>query len=164
MGKPNLNLRKDNEPSEAANQLKFAVDAFVEQECEVIGAILNRVEPEKESEFKSALKKKLGGTGEKKELTVIPDNEFLASPSVIEIAAQLDAEILFGAEHTYKNIVQRFSVAGMTLSNYLDFITENCAVVASADRGEVILGTLQAQLSDNYQATPNRVILNQDKV
>ncbi|MFY0627182.1 MAG: phosphate acetyltransferase [Reichenbachiella sp.] len=141
---------KDNEPEEAANQLKFAVDAFVEQECEVIGAILNRVDPEKESAFKSAVKKKLGGTGKKKELTVIPDNEYLGSPSVIEIAEQLDAKILFGKDHIAKNIVQRFSVAGMTLSNYLDFLTENCAVVASADRGEVILGTLQAQLSDNY--------------
>ena len=141
---------KDKEAADAANELKFAMDSFLEEECEVIGAILNRVDPTLEYDFKEALKQKLGGTGKKKELTVIPDNIVLSSPSVAEIVDQLDAEVIFGKGFLDKNLVYRFSVAGMSLGNYLEKITENCAVIVSGDRSEIVLGSLQANRSESY--------------
>ena len=141
---------KDKQSTDAANELKFALDSFLDEECEVIGAILNRVDPTQEEVFKKALKQKLGGTGRKKELTVIPDNIVLSSPSVSEIVEQLNAEVLFGKDFLDKNLVYRFSVAGMSVGNYLEKITENCAVIASGDRGEIVLGSLQANRSENY--------------
>ncbi len=141
---------KNKEAAVAADELKFALDSFLEEECEVIGAILNRVDPEREDEYKKALRQKLGGTGKQKELTVIPDNILLSSPSVAEIVEQLEAEVLFGKNYLAKNLVYRFSVAGMSLANYLDKITENCAVIVSGDRSEIVLGSLQANRSESY--------------
>ncbi|MCV9386937.1 phosphate acetyltransferase [Reichenbachiella ulvae] len=141
---------QNKSPEEATSALKFALDSFEEEECEVIGAIINRVEETTAESFKATLKKKLGGTGKNKELSVIPDNSILSSPSVAEIAEQINAKILFGTEYMHKQIVSRYSVAGMTLSNYLTFLTENCAVVASADRAEIIMGALQAHQSKNF--------------
>ncbi|MBU2884930.1 phosphate acetyltransferase [Gilvimarinus agarilyticus] len=137
-------------PEEAASTLKFALDSFEEEETEVIGAILNRVEEEKIQDYKTNLKKKLGGTGKNKELAVIPNNDILSSPSVAEITEELNAKVLFGEELLHQKIVHRYSVAGMTLANYLTFLTENCAVVASADRAEIIMGSLQAHQSTTY--------------
>lgn len=140
----------NKEPEEAAQSMKFALDSFQHEECEVIGAILNRVNPERINEYAEILKLKLGGTGKGKEIAVIPDNEILSSPSVAEIKEQLNAKVLFGEELLHKKLVHRYSVAGMTLANYLTFLTEDCAVVTAADRAEIIMGTLQAQQSKNY--------------
>ncbi|PIB37385.1 phosphate acetyltransferase [Reichenbachiella sp. 5M10] len=141
---------QDKTPTDATSTLKYALDSFEVEECEVIGAIINRVKEEEHDAFKTVLKKKLGGTGKNKELAVIPNNILLSSPSVAEVAEQLNAKILFGEDIIHQKSVYRYSVAGMTLANYLTFITENCAVIASADRAEIIMGSLQAHLSDTY--------------
>ncbi len=49
---------KDKEPHEAARNLKVAMDSFIAHECEVIGAIVNRVDPAKQTEFEEALRSK----------------------------------------------------------------------------------------------------------
>jgi phosphate acetyltransferase len=69
---------------------------------------------------------------------------------VAEIVDQLNAEILFGAQLINEKQVSSYSVAAMSLPSYLTFLKENCMVVTSADRGEIILGTLQANQSESY--------------
>ncbi|MGL1887399.1 MAG: phosphate acetyltransferase [Reichenbachiella sp.] len=137
-------------PEDAADSMKFALESFEDEECEVIGAILNRVNEKSIEDFQRALRKKLGTTGKDKELAVIPNNSILSSPSVAEIVDQLDARVLFGKELIHNTLVRRYSVAGMSLANYLTFLTENCAVVVPADRAEIVMGALHAHQSETY--------------
>ena len=141
---------KDKSPREAAGSIQLAVSSFMNLDCEVIGTILNRVSADQVADFTKEFNQKLQSYPDLGEVSIVPESKMLSNPSVIEITEQLDAEILFGEELIYTNLVERFSVAGMGLTNYLDFLTENCAVIASSDRGEIIVGSLQAHLSSNY--------------
>ena len=137
-------------PEEAARQLRVAMDNFLEEETEVIGALVNRVPEERTGEFLQELRAKLGGTGKRKELAVIPHDDTLASPTVREVAEQLGASVLFAADEALDRPVRRFSVAAMQLPGLLNYVTEDCAIITPADRGDVMVGTLVAHRSDNY--------------
>ena len=141
----------ERSPAEAARQLRVAMDNFHEEETEVIGAIVNRVPEGREEEYLRELRRRLGGTGKHKEMAVIPYDHTLASPTVREIAAGLGAEVLFpGDPSAIERPVRRFSLAAMQLPGLLDFVTDDCAVVTPADRGDIVVGSLVANRSSNY--------------
>ena len=139
------------EPAEAARQLRVAMDNFHAEETEVLGAIVNRVPPERLEAFDRELRARLGGTGRRKAMAVLPYSELLASPSVREVCDALGARVLFaGSEEAMERPVRRFSVAAMQVPGLLDFLTEDCAVVTPADRGDVLVASLAAHRSANY--------------
>ena len=141
----------DRSPEEATRQLRVAMDNFLAEETEVIGAVLNRVPEGREDDYLRELRRRLGGTGKKKEMAVIPYDHTLASPTVREIAAGLGAEVLYpGDPEAFERPVRRFSLAAMQLPGLLDFVTDDCAVVTPADRGDIIVGSLLAHRSSNY--------------
>lgn len=135
---------------EATRQLRVAMDNFLEEETEVIGAILNLVPEGKEDEYHKALTKRLGGTGKHKAMAVIPYDELLASPTVREVAESIGAQMLFTAEDALERPVRRFSIAAMQLPGLLDFVTEDCAIVTPADRGDIVVGSLMASRASNF--------------
>ncbi len=137
-------------PGEAARQLRVAMDNFQQEETEVIGAIVNRVPAEHAPAYLAELRASLGGTGKHKELAVIPYDDTLASPTVREVATQLGASILYAADDTLERPVRRFSVAAMQLPGLLNYVTEDCAIITPADRGDIMVGTLVAHRSPNY--------------
>ena len=139
---------RDRAPAEATRQLRVALDNFTAEETEVIGAILNRVPADAVAAFDEALRSRLGGTGKRKAMAVIPHSELLASPTVREVADGLGAEpVVAAAEGALERPVRRFSIAAMQLPGLLDFVTEDCAIVAPADRGDIIVGALAAHRS-----------------
>ncbi len=143
---------QNRSPAEAARQLRVAMDNYLAEETEVIGAIINRVPREEADAYLSELRSRLGGTGKRKAMAVIPYDETLASPTVREVSTQLGAEVLYAAEEALERPVRRFSVAAMQLPGLLSYITEDCAIITPADRGDVMVGTLVAHRSKNYPA------------
>ena len=141
---------QNRSPEEAARQLRVAMDNFLQEETEVIGAIVNRVPVEEAPAYLTQLRASLGGTGKNKELAVIPYDDTLASPTVREVATQLGASILYAAEDTLERPVRRFSVAAMQLPGLLNYVTADCAIITPADRGDIMVGTLVAHRSPNY--------------
>ncbi len=141
---------QNRSPGEAARQLRVAMDNFLQEETEVIGAIVNRVPAEQAPAYLAELRTSLGGTGKQKELAVIPYDDTLASPTVREVATQLGASILYAADDTLERPVRRFSVAAMQLPGLLNYVTEDCAIITPADRGDIMVGTLVAHRSPNY--------------
>ena len=61
----------------------------------------------------------------------------------------LDAKVLFGESHL-NNQSGSFAVGAMQLRNFLRNIFENCLVITPGDRADLILGSLQANMSRNY--------------
>ena len=143
---------KNRSADEATRQLRVAMDNFMQEETQVIGAILNLVPEGKEDKYLKALKMRLGGTGKHKAMAVIPYNELLASPTVREVRDFLGATMLFEAEEALEKPVRRFSVAAMHLPGLLDFVSEDCAIVTPSDRGDIIVGSLMASQASSYPA------------
>lgn len=141
---------RNRNPDEATRQLRVAMDNFLQEETEVIGAILNLVPEGREDEYLSALKARLGGTGKHKAMAVIPYDELLASPSVREVCEGLQAQMLFAVDEALEKPVRRFSIAAMQLPGLLDYVSEDCAIVTPADRGDIVIGSLMASRATSY--------------
>ncbi len=125
--------------------MQLAIESFHDEDYDVMGAVVNRADPDKIQPLLKAMKKELP-TG--LFLSVIPTNDLLKSPTVKEIVAHLDADILYGGDKLDAQ-VYRYSVAAMQLHNYLDKVTERSVVITPGDRGDIILGTLAAHQSQN---------------
>ncbi len=139
---------------ELNGNLQIAYDAFKDKGVEVLSVIANKVKPKNQALVVADLEKHFP-----KEVIVsaIPLDPALASPSIKEIVEVLDAKILFG-ESYINNQAESFSVGAMQLRNYLTYLKENCLVITPGDRADIILGALQANISDNYPAISGVVL------
>jgi phosphate acetyltransferase len=123
-----------------------ALHNFESRDVQVIGILANRVNVEQRDDVEEILKLQLP-----KELliAVIPWDQRLQSPTMQEICNTLNAKVIFG-DHLLTNQVDHFVTGAMMLPGFLNHIRENCLIVTPGDRGDIILGALQANLSTNY--------------
>ena len=66
-----------------------------------------------------------------------------------EILEQLGGKLLFG-EAQLNNQVDNFVTGAMQLPHFLNHVSENVLIVTPGDRGDIIIGALQASSSANY--------------
>lgn len=137
----------DRSIAEIINPIQLATENFVENDCEVLGVVVNKADRADIEDIYTELRSEL--VVKDLFLSVIPENRLLKSPTVAEVAEYLDAEVLYGSDQL-KNPVFRYSIAAMHLQNYLNKLTDKCLVITPGDRGEVVLGVLQAHNSQNY--------------
>ncbi|WP_034925192.1 phosphate acetyltransferase [Gillisia sp. CAL575] len=131
---------------ELVGNLQMAFDSFKDKGVEVLCVIANKVEVENQNLVISELKEHLPS---EVIVNAIPLNPVLGFPSIKEIIDVLDGKILFG-ESYINNQAGSFSVGAMQLPNYLKHLKENGLVITPGDRADIILGALQAHISDNY--------------
>ena len=119
---------------------------FQARDVQVLGVVVNRVKPEQQTDILELLSMQVP-----KEimLSVIPWNQDLQSPTMKEICEGLGAKLLFG-ENALANQVDNFVTGAMMLPNFLNHIKENVLIVTPGDRGDIIIGAIQANLSANY--------------
>ncbi len=131
-----------NKPvAETLRSIKLSLDSICEKDCNVIATIVNRVDPENEKKLIKQLKRKdLGQTGL---VYTIPDKKTLGNPTVGEIAAILDAEILYGKEKLNTHVYS-FTVAAMQLRNFLERIEHGTLIITPGDRSDVVVACLSA--------------------
>jgi phosphate acetyltransferase len=129
------------------NSCRATFDAFQELGAQVLGMIVNRAELTELDQLRTALKQEL--FQDDIMVSVIPAHSTLSSPTMKEIAEQLDARILFGADRL-DWLAHRPLVIAMQLENYLSHLTENALLITSGDRSDVILSALQAHQSQRY--------------
>ncbi len=137
---------KNKSLDELLGNLYMAYDSFMEKDVEVLLIIANKVQQENLDVVTNGLKKKLPNNVL---VGTIPINIILGSPTVKEIAQELDAKVLFG-ENYINNKVGGFSVGAMQLRNYLTHLKKDSLVITPGDRADIILGALQANISSNY--------------
>ncbi len=132
---------------EFVNNLLSAYDLFVEKEVNVLSVVANKVKSKNLDWVTKELHKKLP-----KEVIVnaIPIIHALANPTIKEVIEDLDATILFGEKECLNNQIGHFIVGAMQLRNFLLRLEENTLIVTPGDRADLILGALQAHMSDNY--------------
>ncbi len=128
------------------NNMYAAYDLFAEREVEVLAVIANKVKNKNLVGVKKSLLEKLP---KKIIVNAIPNIKNLSKPSVKEIKDAMDAKVLFGEDRLHHQ-VSNFVVGAMTLHNFLPRIKNNSLMVTPGDRSDLILGALQAHISDSY--------------
>jgi len=126
--------------------LQIAYDSFKDKDVEVLAVIANKVQEKNIPLILSNLSKRFPS---KVLINAIPIISSLADPTIKEIAANLGAKVLFG-ENYLNNQASNFGVGAMQLRNYLTHLSFNSLVVTPGDRADIILGALQANVSENY--------------
>ena len=137
---------KNKTLGELVGNLYMAYDSFKEKGVDVLLIVANKVQPENVSIVSEGLKEKLPNDVL---VGTIPVNPILGSPTLKEIAQELDAKILFGEDYI-NNQVGSFSVGAMQLRNYITHLKDDSLVITPGDRADIILGALQANISTNY--------------
>ncbi|WP_405413877.1 phosphate acetyltransferase [Maribacter sp. Asnod1-A12] len=137
---------KNKTLDELVGNLYMAYDSFREKGVEVLLIVANKVQPENVSIVNKGLKEKLPNDVL---VGTIPVNNILGSPTLKEIAQELDAKVLFGEDYI-NNQVGSFSVGAMQLRNYITHLKSDSLVITPGDRADIILGALQANISTNY--------------
>ena len=141
--------------TEFANNLMSAYDLFEENEVRVLSVVANIVQPKNLEWVKEELYQKLP---KNVVVNAIPLIKFLVNPTVKEVVRELDAEILFADGDALNNQIEHFIVGAMQLRNYLPRLQENSLIVMPGDRSDLILGALQANISNNYPVVSGIVL------
>lgn len=128
--------------------IKTALQIAQRNHAKVIGIIINQIDSQQESaalELYNKLFKDIPL------ISVVPEFEKLANPSVAEIADKLKADVLYGAAELSRP-VRQFTVAAKTVSNFLESrIDRNgMLIITPDDRVDILLGSLLADQSANY--------------
>lgn len=122
------------------------VNGFISKGVQILTLVANKVEEGKEEEIAKRLKTALPADIL---ITTIPMHVELSNPTMEEIRQSLEAKILFG-ENLLTNRVDHSIVGAMQLHNFLNRLQNNTLVVTPGDRGDLIIGALQANISKSF--------------
>jgi len=136
----------DKKKKDFINTMQLSYNSFIQKEVDVIGVIANKIEVDEMEYIKTELRKVIP---KEVHIDVVPKVNFLANPTVKEVAEALNGKILFG-EQFLDNSIGSYSTGAMQLRNYLTRIRENALVITPGDRADIILGAIQANSSSNY--------------
>jgi len=128
------------------NNMYAAYDLFEEREVEILAVIANKIQAKNMDWVGKELRKKLP---KKVIVNTIPTIEHLINPTIKELKDALGAKVLIG-ENRLNHEISNFVIGAMQLHNYLPRLKENTLMVAPGDRSDLILGALQAHISDSY--------------
>lgn len=139
---------------EFVNSLALACDSFADHGVQVLMAVANKIEPENREMILKRLEQELP---RQVLLAAIPVNRALANPSIREIVEAIQGKVLFGEDHL-DNQADHFGVGAMQLRNYLHHMGQDALVITPGDRADIILGALQANISNNYPSVSGIVL------
>ncbi|HUC82068.1 MAG TPA: phosphate acetyltransferase, partial [Flavisolibacter sp.] len=120
--------------------------SFEGRDLQVIGMIVNKAAPDQVDSIRELLSTQLPTVVV---LSVIPEDKNLDAPTMKEIVAHLGGKMVLGEERL-SNQVDNFVTGAMQVPQFLNHIKENVVIVTPADRGDIVISALQANLSTNY--------------
>lgn len=129
------------------NTTQAVIRNFNSREVQVLAVVVNKVKMEMLVDIQELLMSQLG---QDIILSVIPQDKQLQNPTMKEIADRLGGKILFGG-NSLGNQVDHFVTGAMHLPKFLNHLKENVLIVTPGDRGDIIIGALQANLSTTYK-------------
>ena len=142
-------------PADVVTAAQLNVHEANLRHAEVLAVIVNRVAEEQVEPTATALAAGLPDTS----AYVLPANEILAAPTVRDLMRAIDGDLLLGDESMLDQEAMHLIVAGMTMPNVLDRLTEGAVVICPADREEFLIATLQAHRASTFPALSG-IVLN----
>ncbi|MEY8861392.1 phosphate acetyltransferase [Tenacibaculum singaporense] len=126
--------------------LRLTYDSFVNKDVQVIAVVANKVQ---EKNIPTIVKEVGVNLPKSVSINAIPIDEKLNNPTIKEFLMEIEGKVLFGEEFL-NNTTGDIKVGAMQLSHFLHHLTDDSVVVTPADRSDILLGTLQANISSNY--------------
>ena len=136
----------DKTIEDTTGNLKLAHNRFTGKDVEVLAVVANKISENQMEGLRQAFQ--LNFDKEIKKI-LIPKVDSLINPTIKEIVDKLEGKVLFGKEFL-NNQAGSYGVGAMQLRNYLTHLKDNSLVITPGDRADIILGVLQANISDNY--------------
>jgi len=143
LGCPVLVVVKGGSPEETVASVRAARAALEYKNCAIFGVLVNRV-PE---QLVDEVARKLAGQDGVEPVYVLPERPELAYPTVGEVAAELDAQILFESQETLQREVRDVRVAAMSVEHFLDDLVEGTLVIVTGDRPDIVVASVASTLS-----------------
>ncbi len=140
--------------AQVVNAVLTLLRSFEAREVPVLLAVANRVAPAQADDVRALLRGQLPAAVL---LAVIPEDPDLLHPTMREIQAGLGGELLFGAAGL-GNQVDNYIIGAMQVPNFLNYLKPNVLIVTPADRGDIIVCALQANLSASYPRVAGLVL------
>ncbi|CAM1333963.1 phosphate acetyltransferase [Tenacibaculum aestuariivivum] len=134
--------------------LRLTYDLFVNKDVKVISVVANKIEY---FNIDIIIKQMREHLPIDVSISAIPINRKLNNPTIKELLSKINATVLFGNEFL-NNITGDIKVGAMQLANFLHHLTPDSVVVTPADRSDILLGTLQANISTNYPSVSGVVL------
>jgi len=132
--------------SQIINDVLNLLRNFEAREVQVLAIAVNKVNAAQADDVRNILE---GQLPPDTILAVIPADKALESPTIKDIYQSLDGKLMFGEDYL-SNQVDNFVTGAMHVPNFLNHIKENVLIVTPGDRGDIIIGSLQANLSTSY--------------
>ena len=117
---------------------------FAEKGVQVLGVVLNKVLSEKYDRISEVARMGLEALGLKL-LGAIPFEPRLTFPTVKQVAYELHAQVLTGAEHL-DNVIEHTVIAAMEPQNVIGYLREKTLVITPGDRIDNMLVAISSHL------------------
>ncbi|WP_369048759.1 phosphate acetyltransferase [Tenacibaculum sp. UWU-22] len=134
--------------------LRLTYDSFVNKDVKVIAVVANKVQEKNIPIIIEEVGKNLPSDVS---INTIPIDKKLSNPTIKEFLKEIGAKVLLG-EDLLNNTTGDIKVGAMQLSHFLHKLTDDSVVVTPADRSDILLGTLQANISSNYPAVSGIIL------
>ncbi len=121
---------------------------FDQKGVEVLGVIVNKVNPQKYDKIKELVRKGLGRHGIQV-FGVIPLVDMLSKPSVAELVEDLDAEPLSGDDNMMTNTIQKFVIGDMQPHAAVEVFTDGALLIIPGNRDGLIVTALIGDLLES---------------
>ncbi len=153
LGAPVLVVVTGRSPEDAAAAVDAAQGGLRHKGCTLFGVVVNRVPPSAVDAVAAGVRELTGEL-----IAVIPEDDELAHPTVAEVAAALEADVLFDAGGTLGRDVRDVRVAAMSVDHFIDHLVDGTLVVVPGDRPDILLACLASADSGAIPAVAGVVI------
>lgn len=133
---------------------------FDREGVEVIGAILNKVEPEKMpmvADYAGRGLRKLGVPL----LGVLPVQNMLSAPNLSQIAEEIGGRWINAREQGMNERILRVVIGAMTAKGIIDYLLPGALIIAPGDRDDIILAAV-ASVGSSGQKGISGIVLTRD--
>ncbi|MGK7930706.1 MAG: phosphate acetyltransferase [Microcystaceae cyanobacterium] len=132
---------------DALHPVSLSHETFKDKDCPILGIILNKATPENSLLLRTTLFANYAQ--DNYVLAVIPYDERLSSPRIKDIAEQLNAEVLYG-HGRLDSLATNTVITAMQMQHALEWLKDDSLIITPGDRGDMIIGAMQAHYSANY--------------
>ncbi|MFC0316396.1 phosphate acetyltransferase [Gordonia phosphorivorans] len=141
------------EPSEVRALVDLLAGDIAQAHAAVAGVVANRCDRYRRAEIVDAVTE--GGY----RAWALPEEPLLFAPTMAELATALDAELFSGDADLLDREAIDVMVGGMTVEHILERLSESMAVIAPADRSDVLLSLVNANAAQGFPRLAG-IILN----
>ncbi|MFT2692191.1 phosphate acetyltransferase [Clavibacter zhangzhiyongii] len=150
-------------PDEMRQIADLAIPELVTAHAGLLGVVVNRADPDALEAITAAIPAAVPASLQARSTQVpvwaIPEDAFLVAPTVAELLAAVDGELVKGDPALLSREALGVVVSAMSMENVLARLTEGAIVVIPGDRSEVLLGVLTAHASETFPTVAG-IVLN----